>query len=214
MAEQSQEGKAYVRYEIPMYGGHVISKEIQLSLQNLKNNPSFMYLAAVTEASLPASFWIRQDHSRIWMAVDEEVYTHLVTTFLQDNDDVFVLIRPQGSASPNTSPTASTVPSILSRSSQSKSTSSRPESRSSIAFKTPPRKFSSQQTSPGYFSQIERMMDAKNTIDPLWFEPIEEIPLQEQVIISSDDDKVTMRLPVDSLICLIKNSVEGGTSPF
>ena len=160
------------------------------------------------------------------MAVDEEVYTHLVTTFLQDNDDVFVLIRPQGSNSPNTSPTASAVPSIISRSTQSKSassrpqsshsksTSSRPESRTSIAFKTPPKKFSSQQTSPGYFSQIERMTDAKNTIDPLWFEPIEETPLQEQVVISSDDDKVTMRLPVDSVICLIKNSVEGGTSPF
>jgi len=58
------------------------------------------------------------------------------------------------------------------------------------------------------------MTDAKNTIDPLWFEPIEETPLQEQVVISSDDDKVTMRLPVDSVICLIKNSVEGGTSPF
>src|SRR5947207_152685 len=89
MTEQSQEGRAYVRHEIPMYGGHVISKEIELSLR-----------------------------------------------------------------------------------------------------------------------------DVKNTIDPLWFEPIEETPLQEQVIISSDDDKVTMRLPVDSLISLIKNSVEGGTSPF
>ena len=52
------------------------------------------------------------------MALDEEVYTHLVTTFLQDNDDVFVLIHPQGSTSPNISPTASAVPSILSRSKQ------------------------------------------------------------------------------------------------
>src|SRR5947207_5095127 len=113
MTEQIQEGRAYVRHEIPMHGGHVISKEIELSLQDLKNNPSFRYLGTVAEASLPASFWMRQDHSRVWMALDEEVCTHFVTTFLQDNDDVFVLIRPQGSTSPNTSPTASAVPSIL-----------------------------------------------------------------------------------------------------
>ena len=132
MAEQRiQEGKAYVRYEIPMYGGHVTSKEIQLSLQDLKNRTSFTYVAAVAEASHPASFWMRQDDSRVWMAVHEEVYAHLVTTFLQDNDDVFILIRPQGSPSPNTSPTVSAVPSIFSRSSQSKSASSRPLSSQS-----------------------------------------------------------------------------------
>ena len=47
MAEQSQEGRGYIRREIPMYGGHVISKEILLSLQDLKNNPSFKYIAEI-----------------------------------------------------------------------------------------------------------------------------------------------------------------------
>ena len=67
MAEQSQEGRAYIRHEIPMYGGHVISKEIQLSLQGLKNNPSFLYLATVAD---PIPSGVLLDKTRSFKGLD------------------------------------------------------------------------------------------------------------------------------------------------
>ena len=54
-----------------------------------------------------------------------------------------------------------------------------------------------------------RNLSKWETIDPLWFESINEIPSQELAIINSDDDWVPMRFPVDSLLFLINISVEG-----
>jgi len=51
-------------------------------------------------------------------------------------------------------------------------------------------------------------------MDPIYFEPIEETPLQEQITLADSDDRTTLVVPIDSMMCLSKSASESANSPF
>ena len=222
--QSANSGLTSLRFEIPRYGGHATHKQSQRPTAVVKQHPTFHFISEMLSVPVPASVWIRFDDSKVWMAVEEKIYGHILATFLADEVDFFIIVRPTGSNSPNTSPTASAITSIASTttsskdptrpfSRQSKSSASRSASRADSMTKTPPKKFSAENSSR-YFSTIERMRLANNSLDPIYFEPIEETPMQEQITIADADDRTTLVVPIESMIALIKNASENATSPF